>query len=147
IQSGLLWSIDHCVLPQGVRCMLAAPLECAHGTLGALVCLDARQKSFLRGEYTLLAQYLPTLVQRLELVLQDACFSSYSFAADILTNMREQNDFISMVSHELKVPLTAIKGYAGLLHAYGVADTQDEPATKEMTAARQRQYLSAIIEQ
>jgi signal transduction histidine kinase len=147
IQTGLIWRIDCCVFHHVACSMVAVPLESARGTLGVLVCLDTRQESFLCGEYTLLVQHLPTLIQRVEAVLHEACSSSHTFADDILANMREQNKFISMVSHELRVPLTAIKGYAGLLHAYGISDAQNGCVTKEMTAVRQRQYLSAIIEQ
>lgn len=144
IQTGLFWNIDRCVLQHGTCCALAVPLESARGTLGALVCLDTQREAFSDGEYALLGQYLPTLVQCVERVLrEDAC----TLGGDISACMREQNDFISMVSHELRAPLTAIKGYAGLLHAYGIAEAQDDYAAHEMTVARQRQYLSAIIEQ
>ena len=147
IQTGLMWRIDHCLVHHFSHCILSVPLESAKGTLGVLMCLDTRPEGFLSGEYTLLMQYLPTFVQHLEMLLHEVCTSSHTFVDDVLATMREQNEFISMVSHELRIPLTAIKGYAGLLHAYGIADPQDGCATKEMTATRQRQYLTAIIEQ
>jgi signal transduction histidine kinase len=60
------------------------------------------------------------------------------------TDAQEQKDeFISIVSHELRMPLTSIKGYAELLRAYGVSDNR----IAEMTPARQRRYLSSITEQ
>ncbi len=59
----------------------------------------------------------------------------------IITDATDTKDeFISMVSHELRMPLTSIKGYAGLLQAYGVTDSS-------MTPARQRHYLATIMEQ
>jgi len=53
------------------------------------------------------------------------------------------NEFISIISHELRVPLASIKGYAGLLQAYGTA----ENIAPEMTPARQRSFLNTIMEQ
>ena len=53
------------------------------------------------------------------------------------------DEFISIISHELRIPLASIKGYAGLLQAYGMA----ENAVQEMTPERQRSYLSTIMEQ
>jgi len=62
----------------------------------------------------------------------------------IITDAQDQrDDFISMIGHELRMPLTSIKGYAGLLQGYGIA----ESSTPEMTPARQRKYLNTIIEQ
>ncbi len=53
------------------------------------------------------------------------------------------DEFISIISHELRIPLASIKGYAGLLQAYGTG----ENAVPEMTAARQQSYLNTIMEQ
>lgn len=61
---------------------------------------------------------------------------------------RLKNEFISMVSHELRIPLTAIKGYAVLLQAYGVTDFSSESSgVEEMSPTRQREYLDIILEQ
>jgi len=54
------------------------------------------------------------------------------------------DEFISIISHELRIPLASIKGYAGLLQAYGTAENA---APEMMTAARQRSYLNTIMEQ
>jgi len=53
------------------------------------------------------------------------------------------DEFISIISHELRIPLASIKGYAGLLQAYGTA----ENIAPEMTPARQRSFLNTIMEQ
>ncbi len=60
---------------------------------------------------------------------------------------RLKNEFISMVSHELRNPLTAIKGYAVLLQAYGISAQSDESNVTVLGPQRQRQYLDTILEQ
>lgn len=60
---------------------------------------------------------------------------------------RLKNEFISMVSHELRNPLTAIKGYAVLLQAYGIPAQSAESGVTVMGPQRQRQYLNSIMEQ
>nr|HET6902919.1 HAMP domain-containing sensor histidine kinase [Ktedonobacteraceae bacterium] len=60
---------------------------------------------------------------------------------------RLKNEFISMVSHELRNPLTAIKGYAVLLQAYGIPAQSDESGSTVLGPQRQRQYLDSIMEQ
>ena len=53
------------------------------------------------------------------------------------------DEFISIISHELRIPLASIKGYVGLLQAYGTA----ENIAPEITPARQRSFLHTIMEQ
>ncbi len=60
---------------------------------------------------------------------------------------RLKNEFISMVSHELRNPLTAIKGYAVLLQAYGISEQSDESSITVLSPQHQRQYLDSIMEQ
>ena len=52
-----------------------------------------------------------------------------------------------MVSHELRNPLTAIKGYAVLLQAYGIPEQAEESDVTVLGPRRQRQYLDNIVEQ
>ena len=58
---------------------------------------------------------------------------------------RLKNEFISMVSHELRNPLTAIKGYAVLLQAYGIPEQAEESNVTVLGPRRQRQYLDNIV--
>jgi signal transduction histidine kinase len=126
--------------------LLIVPIESTHGILGALLCVNGQSEQFQQGEYTLLFQYLPTLIHTVESILHEIYYSACLVANTALITMREQSTYISMASHELRAPLTAIKGYAGLLHAYGVADVQEGCAAREMTTVRQRRYLTAIME-
>jgi signal transduction histidine kinase len=148
IQTGCIWGMDHVAFSSSngtVGSIIVAPLECSSGVLGLLLFIDASPTAFLHGECLLIEQSLPTITRQTEQVLHDACFAS---AADkIALTLREQNEFISLVSHELRAPLTVIKGYAGLLHAYGISDEQeDSSSAQEMTLARQQQYLATIME-
>jgi len=61
----------------------------------------------------------------------------------VATGEEPGDEFISIISHELRIPLASIKGYAGLLQAYGTA----ENAVQEMTPARQQSFLNTIMEQ
>jgi signal transduction histidine kinase len=148
MQTGAIWCLDdsYISLPMASS-LLIVPIESTHGTCGVLLCVNGRSEQFLQGEYSLLFQYLPTLIRNVEAILHEAYHSTRSAASTVFATMREQNTYISMVSHELRSPLTAIKGYAGLLHAYGVADVQEGYAAREMTTVRQRRYLTAIMEQ
>ncbi|GHO91834.1 hypothetical protein KSF_018820 [Reticulibacter mediterranei] len=148
MQTGAVWCLDDSSLSLPMASsLLIVPLESTHGMLGVLLCVNGQSELFLEGEYTLLFQYLPTLIHNVEHILHKICYSTCSIANTVSATMREQNTYISMVSHELRSPLTAIKGYAGLLHAYGVADVQEGYAAREMTTVRQRRYLTAIMEQ
>ena len=60
---------------------------------------------------------------------------------------REQfgpSEIVSVVGHELRAPLSIIKGYAGLLQVYGGVGEGSELA---LTPERQRHYLDVVMEQ
>ncbi len=145
MQTGAIWSVDDSWVWPLTSSLLIVPIESSDGTLGVLLCVNHWEERFLQGEYTLLFQYLPELIQRIESTLQEISFLSRYFEYAVRAAIHEQNTYISMVSHELRSPLTAIKGYAGLLHAYGVTDSQW--IAKGMTTVRQSRYLTAIMEQ
>lgn len=130
-----------------VRSMAVAVLERPAGILGFLFCTSRQAGAFQPGECRLLTQYLPKLSQQVEQALSDSCTTTSPHTASraSVTDMQEQNAFISMVSHELRVPLTAIKGYAGLLQSYGASDPTDEK--RSMNATRRQQYLDVIMKQ
>ncbi len=126
-----------------------APLDRPAGVLGFLLFVDSQPDALRDGERLLIEQYLPTIARCVEEALVDACMlpASEGHGQDVVIDMQEQSEFLSLVGHELRVPLTAIKGYAGLLQAYSVTERQQEGAAAVITAARQQQYLDVIVEQ
>ncbi|HEU5227147.1 MAG TPA: HAMP domain-containing sensor histidine kinase [Ktedonobacteraceae bacterium] len=149
VQTGMMWCIDRITLPgmKGAGSIAAVPLERPLGILGLLLLIDPRPESFLQGECSLMERYLPTMAQQVEEVLSETCTAPETELHEG-ADARTQSELISLVSHELRVPLTAIKGYAGLLQAYSVADSQENGClAMPMTAARQQQYLDVIMEQ
>ncbi len=150
MQTGLVWCIDHFAMQEEKKeRVVAVPLERPSGILGLLLFLDTRLDAFQYGEWLLIEQYLPIFAHHVEMILCDIYTTSTSENCEraIITDMQEQSEFVSMVSHELRVPLTAIKGYAGLLQAYGITAQRDSAVTTEMTPIRQQQYLNVIMEQ
>ncbi len=139
IQSGQIQrskSISECMLADSGNCSLqsiaVAPLERPAGVLGVVLLADRQVAAFGAGDHLLLRQYLPQISRRLE---EDVKHLNH--------------EFLSMVSHEIRAPLSAIKGYAALLQAYGCWATgnQDESGAIAMTPRRQREYLDIIMEQ
>jgi two-component system, OmpR family, sensor histidine kinase VicK len=148
------------------KCLLIVPLECSFGIIGVLLCTSTKVHAFGEGEYRLLYQSLSTLVQRIETSLYtmpsllptttgkwitDAPMSMLKNATsgdmhggESVT--REQNELLTMVSHDLRTPLSVIKGYVSLLQTYGFADSLEQNGT-EMTIACRQRYLNSVMEQ
>ena len=118
--------------------LLAIPLEASAGMLGVLLCVseDIQHASHL------LAQAQSAIVQRIEHLLT----LPYAKQGVITLPVQYPQAFFAIIKHELRVPLAAIKGYAGLLQAYDGADTSDSQAIM-MTAERRRHYATSILEQ
>ena len=171
------------------------------GVIGLIVCTDPCPDAFFYGERLLLQNYLPQfaelLVQNAPNFLssstknQDAQVnlpsrpsaprntSHHPVASQVWSQIAPQlkgldppkNEFISMLSHEMRSPLTAIKGYAILLQAYGMGsvhngnseidansedgehseqhsmESSEQNSGEELTPLRQREYLNIIMEQ
>lgn len=127
---------------ENYRSSVIVPIVRPAGLLGFLVCVDICPNRFLRGEYALLEQVVPTLAREVEDVLSLAAMtgSQEEQKPQIHTVLPEQQTLVSLVGHDLRMPLTAIKGYAGLLQAYG-------PTHTDMAPELQQHYLDVIMEQ
>lgn len=128
----------------------AIPLERPAGTLGAFLLADECPRRFGAGEERLVYAYLS--MQGAE--LERACWRLAREAVQASGKSRESasgtresfnpSEFIAIVGHELRIPLSIIKGYAGLLQAYGGA-TGETPAP--CPPEYQRHFLDVIVEQ
>ncbi len=150
------------------------PLQRPMGILGSLLCVSEHADAFLQGERRLLELYLPIVAQRVEQTLCDACTlpsnvekqeklcddyegvkvhevctpHTESHEKRTFADVQEQQTLVSLVSHDLRMPLTAIKGYAGLLQAYGNCEQEDtSSAPTELTPELQQHYIDVIMEQ
>lgn len=153
------------------------------GIIGIIVCTDACPDAFSYGECLLLQRYLPQIVELLVQETSESLFrhiknnapqvhlpltvlephyttSRTTFAVPVPPQLKIldplKNEFISMLSHELRSPLTAIKGYAILLQAYVINGNSEEHSgtghtdfntAEALTPTRQREYLDIIMEQ
>lgn len=134
-----------------LRSVAAFPFVRPAGILGVFVLADERAAMFAQGEERLLYAYLSIYGASLETALRDDTArvrkpgaGEKQERAPAAPDQFIRSDFVSMVGHELRAPLGVIKGYAGLLQAYGSSDDAPDPA---LTPDRQRHYLDVIMEQ
>lgn len=140
-----------------LQSIAALPLERPSGILGTFLLADECAEKFAAGEQRLLYAYLSmhgvNLEQALWELAREYLRASLNSATRVVCERerpavaREQfgaSEFVSMVGHELRAPLSIIKGYAGLLQAYGATG---EGVEMVLTPERQRHYLDVIMEQ
>jgi signal transduction histidine kinase len=125
-----------------IRSVMIAMLECPSGVVGFLFCASQQVEAFREGEQRLLALYVPELAWQVEQIVSEGCLTTDN-GGDSTIGVQEQSVFLSLISHELRAPLTAIKGYAALLHEYGAIE--DEAI--KISGEQQRRYLAVIMEQ
>lgn len=70
------------------------------------------------------AAYLAWVTLALVLALGGGCYAIYRYGVSQLTLFRQQQDFVSAVSHELKTPLTSIRMYSEMLRAGWVDESK-----------------------
>ncbi|MBE3559322.1 MAG: HAMP domain-containing histidine kinase [Ktedonobacteraceae bacterium] len=170
IQTGRLWRLEQLTLHDGhAGCAVAVPLRRPAGILGLLLLITDQSATLGPGEYMILEQLTALFSQRLEAyLLENSIINSVN--EWIVQSEQEQRtgacgdgtkepaSFVSVVSHEMRVPLSAIKGYAALLQLYGNVNENESCKTgrelgqslqeqEGMTPARRQQYLSAILQQ
>jgi signal transduction histidine kinase len=152
IQTGQVHTLTNCVVDVVSLHSLSvtiAPLERPAGVLGVILLVNAHPNMFSLGEHLLLKQYLPSIAQRME-AYGIKCVEEQAVQSLYRRNGYHQvsHEFMSIMAHELRSPLTAIKGYAALLQAYGyTTENLDKGETGDMSAARRREYLDIIMEQ
>ena len=139
-----------------LQSIAALPLERPAGMLGAFLLADERAGRFGEGEERLLYAYLSMYGASLEQALWE--HARETARALLVREARDSSErerpvereqlgpseFVSMVGHELRAPLSIIKGYAGLLQAYGGSGESSDAA---LTPERQRHYLDVVMEQ
>ena len=79
----------------------------------------------------------------LALVLSGGCYVIYRYGVGQISLYRQQQDFVSAVSHELKTPLTSIRMYSEMLKA-GWAD-EDKKAGYYAFIHDESERLSRLI--
>ena len=146
------------------QCVMIAALLSPAGIAGYFVLADAFAGGFTAGDVRLLDTFLPAILPEFEQHMRALCetrpgpvsgesalvpLDGESDPGSAIDSMK--HDLISMVGHELRAPLTAIKGYAALLQAYSLEDRPQENehngSTATITPARQQSYLDIIVEQ
>lgn len=149
------------------------PIDGPRGILGYILLSSTPAECFGEGERALLRDYLQIAYKSIEAELLELITRQLSHLAflacehptpqqagelQLQHSVQSALSSISMVGHELRTPLAAIKGYAALLQTYSVADAQQaEQEQKEallhdthdttMTPARQQRYLDMIMEE
>lgn len=136
------------VWPEGqgaIRSVIIAMLERPVGVVGFLFCTSRQTNAFKEGERRLLTQYVAELAWHVEQIVSESCLTTpvSGDGVNSTSGMQEQSIFLSLISHELRAPLTVIKGYAALLQEYSLSE--GDPV--RMSGTQQRHYLAVIMEQ
>lgn len=148
--------------------LLITPLECPDGMLGLLFCTAYAEHVPGSTEQRFLQQFLPRISQLVEAALLtpatpddsgDPEFAEIVAACTQPTQPAQPtqpgyDELFSIIGHDLRTPLSVIKGYAGLLQEYGFVEIPAESsvapsslASTEMTPACRQRYFQAIMEQ
>jgi signal transduction histidine kinase len=136
-----------------ISSLALVPVERPTGMLGLLLFADEQPEKFGPGEERLLCTGVAQYAQLLECMrMEQAERFLQEYRTHVVTNPELEtvphafikNEIVSMVGHELRAPLSVIKGYAGLLQMYGDMSPAQE---QSMAPERQIRYIDAIMEQ
>jgi len=147
-------------VPHPTAFLLITPLECPDGMLGLLFCTAYAEHVPGSTEQRFLQQFLPRISQLVETaLLTPATAPGDPEITEIVAACTQPaqaaqpgyDELFSIIGHDLRTPLSVIKGYAGLLQEYGFVETpaasSSSLASTEMTPARRQRYFQAIMEQ
>lgn len=131
-----------------LRSLVCVPIERPAGVFGVFLCADERAGQFERGEERLLSAGLAHYAWLVETAYHEyAGWLIQQVWTSVVNNqgwLMAQPAFVSLVGHELRTPLSVIKGYAGLLQMYGYPTLGQET---HGDLAQQQKYIQAILEQ
>lgn len=113
---------------------LCAPVTHAGKLIGVL--LVRRRSAFLETE----AQFLARLAYRAANALENARLYSAVQQAN-----QEKSKFVSVVTHELRIPMTSIKGYADLLRQGTVGPVNEQQVKFLETIRNNVERMSALV--
>jgi signal transduction histidine kinase/HAMP domain-containing protein len=131
----------------GIRSLIIVPLRIRDQTLGALTCVYGRGGRRYGADDLPLAQ---ELALRAALALDHARLYAAERAAraDAEAAVRVRDEFLAIAAHELKTPVTSLRGFAELgvrtIDAHGTLDTTMARRTLE-TIERQSARLTALV--
>lgn len=118
-------SVEQAIDGTPSRVQLAVPIQ-RDGKVAGLITLESQQAGALDDEMTAFAE---RLADQASVAINNAHLYERIQAAN-----RAKSDFVSTVTHELRMPMTAIRGYADLLTG-GMAGPMNE---------QQKQFLGVI---
>jgi Osmosensitive K+ channel histidine kinase len=136
-----------------------APLTGTAGMPGWLFCTATAEHVLGESELRCLQQCLPRISHLVESALTDESPYAAPYKAQRVSGKTtpeaelSYDELLSLIGHDLRTPLSVIKGYAGLLQTYGFTEAQiglsepSVPGVEGMTSACRQKYFHAIMEQ
>lgn len=115
---------------------LAVPIRREGATIG-VISLESKRDNAFRDEETVFAR---RLADRAAVAIENARLYHALEQAD-----QAKSDFISLVTHELRVPMTSIRGYTDLLLGEMVGSLNDAQRDFLQTVRRNLERMSVLI--